>query len=246
MTSSIQGGSLDNSDYIVEFVLDEPAAEHEVEVLFDRQKYDARPISKEQSEKLFATWNKRVALNPMLYDGLKFRLGYSKVGTTGNLPKVTMGIGLTSYARYLGTNRNADIEFGDALEKEGLEKYGDRQALLSDTYGNGALVITSDHCVPLVRRSLKTGEFAGYWDVPGGHAEPHRLGIKTIDSPSSDGVTGQQVNKEFFHAIRDEVRTELNVPEDKIGEPLLFGVLRSVAARRRPGQMLYVFVFVND
>src|SRR5690606_16780565 len=104
MTSSIQGGSLDNSEYVVDFVLDEPAAEHEVEVIFDRQMYDAKPISEEQSEKLFATWNKRVDLNPMLYDGLKFRLGYSKVGPAGILPKITMGIGLTSYARYLGTN----------------------------------------------------------------------------------------------------------------------------------------------
>jgi hypothetical protein len=239
--SSMQGGSVDCGTYDVLLQLEKPIGQDEVCVRFDRSKFDVR-LSAKYEERIQETWRKRVESNPKLYNASKFRLctvNESKSEKDSSV-KVELGIGLCDYARYLGTNRSSDEELIRCLKEEGISNADDASAFFANPFGNAALVITSDGCIPFFRRSFQTAEFALWWDVPGGHPEPSR--IRLPDFTDDAESVNAQVLSELFSSTKDEVRTELNIPLEHIGEPLLIGIVRAHASRGKPSAVFVVEV----
>lgn len=78
-------------------------------------------------------------------------------------------LGLTCYKDFLGTNWSH--EAGN-LQQRGRMEVGDPQALLAQPLGVGAVLVTSDGQVVMLRRSQRVAEAAGLLDIPGGHPEP--------------------------------------------------------------------------
>lgn len=78
-------------------------------------------------------------------------------------------LGLTCYKDFLGTNWSQ--EAGN-LQQRGRLEVGDPQALLAQPLGVGAVLLTSDGKVVMLRRSQRVAEAAGLLDIPGGHPEP--------------------------------------------------------------------------
>lgn len=87
--------------------------------------------------------------------------------TTG--PILRLQLGLTCYKDFLGTNWSQ--EAGN-LQQRGRLEVGDPQALLAQPLGVGAVLVTSDGQVVMLRRSQRVAEAAGLLDIPGGHPEP--------------------------------------------------------------------------
>lgn len=78
-------------------------------------------------------------------------------------------LGLTCYKDFLGTNWSREAV---KLQHRGRLEVGDPQALLAQPLGVGAVLVTSDGQVVMLRRSLRVAEAAGLLDIPGGHPEP--------------------------------------------------------------------------
>lgn len=116
-------------------------------------------------DKISEIWAKRIFDNPKLWNGTKFRL-HSIENKNKN---VTFNIGITCYRDFIGTNWSPDIK---ELQAFGIKNHGNSHVYLSDALGVGALVITSDNKLILMRRSKHCGEAIGLLDIPGGHPEP--------------------------------------------------------------------------
>lgn len=78
-------------------------------------------------------------------------------------------LGLTCYKDFLGTNWSEEAV---NLQQRGRLEVGDPQALLAQPLGVGAVLLTSDGQVVMLRRSQRVAEAAGLLDIPGGHPEP--------------------------------------------------------------------------
>lgn len=78
-------------------------------------------------------------------------------------------LGLTCYKDFLGTNWSEEAM---NLQQRGRLEVGDPQALLAQPLGVGAVLLTSDGQVVMLRRSQRVAEAAGLLDIPGGHPEP--------------------------------------------------------------------------
>lgn len=78
-------------------------------------------------------------------------------------------LGLTFYKDFLGTNWSHEAV---KLQQRGRLEVGDPQALLAQPLGVGAVLLTSDGRVVMLRRSQRVAEAAGLLDIPGGHPEP--------------------------------------------------------------------------
>ena len=83
--------------------------------------------------------------------------------------QLALNIGLTDYKTFLGTN--CDTSLCAHISQLGAD-FGNMQTYMSDALGVGALLITADDCVVLIKRSLHVGEEKGKTDLPGGHPEP--------------------------------------------------------------------------
>lgn len=129
-------------------------------VCFDRK---SLPVAEEASVE--STWKERVAANPTLWNGTKFRL--HSVDTIEGFS--VFNLGLTCYKEFIGTNWSPKASTYHHL---GRGDYGNSQAYMSDALGVGALVETTDHFIILIRRSEQCGEAVGLLDIPGGHPEP--------------------------------------------------------------------------
>ena len=112
-------------------------------------------------------WAERVAANPKLFNGSKFRLADIDFapGTSGT---VSLKLGLTDYKSFLGSNFSPNAA---DLTAKGIAAKQPRRHL-ADPLGVGGVTVTSDGYVVLIRRSKSVGEAAGMLDVPGGHPEP--------------------------------------------------------------------------
>lgn len=226
-----------------------PLESSEVHVKFNRQDYDRR-VEPEIEPQVQATWQERLSNNPHLFDALKFRLAHIHVLEN---KQVELGMGISSYGSFLGTNRNPDDGFVDKLRSLGTERFNDPTAFFANPLGCTAVVLTKDGYFPLLKRSSRAGEFAGWWNLPGGmfewkesisgrrqtnqcffsgHSEPSHVGIKdTTDSASVDKAA---IVKELFDAMRAEVHEELNLPLEKLGNCVLLGVVQEQASRLKP------------
>jgi len=112
--------------------------------------------------------------------------------------------------------------FGKLLMEEGRRLYGDKYALFANPIGNCVVVEFSDDKIALIKRSDKVAEYAGFYDTPGGYAEPTKHGF------TSEG---------HFKAVKDEVNEEIGVPVESIEESHLIGIMKSIENFGKPDML---------
>ncbi|KAM9795680.1 uridine diphosphate glucose pyrophosphatase NUDT22 [Neosynchiropus ocellatus] len=160
------------------------------------------------------------------------------------LPSLTLRMGLTCYKDYLGTNWSLRAE---ELHRRGESEFGDRLALLAQPLGVGGVMSTSDGKVVLIRRSQKVAEAGGLLDIPGGHPEPkvvfESLGHTVCEESITVTLLQQKpgaVVAELFSSVCAEIRDEVNVPLQFLGEPVLMGVALSHTSAGKPSAEFHV------
>ncbi|XP_053497918.1 uridine diphosphate glucose pyrophosphatase NUDT22 [Ictalurus furcatus] len=149
-------------------------------------------------------------------------------------------LGLTCYKDFLGTNWSQ--EAGN-LQQRGRLEVGDPQALLAQPLGVGAVLLTSDGKVVMLRRSQRVAEAAGLLDIPGGHPEPKAVcqGVSEEDI-SVDLMQGceRAVVAEIFSSVCAEVRDEVNVPLGFLSAPVLMGIALNHTSAGRPSAEFFI------
>ena len=159
------------------------------------EKFNRKTLPGPHEGNIDKIWQLRVKMNPKLYNGTKFRIDSATQNEeTG---EVTFNLGITDYKDFIGTNWSPDAKH---YRKFGQRDFGNLQAYMSDALGVGAMVVTSDERVVLLRRSQYCGEAMGMLDIPGGHAEPQ---VRCFNIPchyqischciTTDTVTVQQM-----------------------------------------------------
>lgn len=191
----------------------------DIRVILD-PKYNRR-TSRELEESIDQIWNKRLAELPSMFNGTKFRLH----SVAEKDDKLFWHMGVSCYKDFQGTNLSDNAL---VLQSQGLSDFDDSQTYMSDALGVGALVLTVDDHMVLLFRSKNCGEDIGLWDRPGGHPEPKniigKIPMEYIDlaSMSEDAVV-----KEVFQSIIEEVKSEVNLPEEFLEPPRILGLHRS-------------------
>ncbi|XP_053340058.1 uridine diphosphate glucose pyrophosphatase NUDT22 [Clarias gariepinus] len=149
-------------------------------------------------------------------------------------------LGLTCYKDFLGTNWSHEAV---NLQQRGHLELGDPQALLAQPLGVGAVLLTSDGHVVMLRRSQRVAEAAGLLDIPGGHPEPKAVcqGMSEHDI-SVDLMQGYEraVVAEIFSSVCAEVRDEVNVPLDFLSAPVLMGIALNHTSAGRPSAEFFM------
>ena len=136
---------------------------------------------------VIARWNAKLSSNPALFNARKFRFA----GFDGCSDGVTLKLGLTDYATFVGTHSVSNP----------LDTFGSESLALP--LGNATITTTSDGFVALLRRSAAVGEGVGRVGFPGGHPEP-------------DHVIDNDVREELWAAARREVIEELFLTESQM------------------------------
>ena len=129
--------------------------------------FNRKTLPEKFENDIHRTWSERLAANPKLWNGTKFRIESTVQDRNSN--GVTFNLGITSYKDFIGTNWSPDAR---QILELGLKDFGNSQAYMSDALGVGSLVQTSDDYFILLRRSDQCGEAVGQLDIPGGHPEP--------------------------------------------------------------------------
>ncbi|XP_060742832.1 uridine diphosphate glucose pyrophosphatase NUDT22 [Tachysurus vachellii] len=149
-------------------------------------------------------------------------------------------LGLTCYKDFLGTNWSQEAV---NLQQRGRLESGDPQVLLAQPLGVGAVLLTSDGQIVMLRRSQRVAEAAGLLDIPGGHPEPKAVcqGVKEEDI-SVDLMQGceRAVVAEIFSSVCAEVRDEVNVPLGSLSAPVLMGIALNHTSAGRPSAEFYI------
>ncbi|GAB2286027.1 Nudix hydrolase 9 [Dionaea muscipula] len=98
---------------------------------------------------------------------------------------------------------------------------------ISNPLGNGAVIETSDQKILVLKRSNNVGEFPGHFVFPGGHPEPHEVGITSYNKDSADSESmNKKVAQEMFDSIIREVVEEIGVPAKSLSDPVFIGISR--------------------
>ncbi|CAA7036765.1 unnamed protein product [Microthlaspi erraticum] len=187
-------------------------------------------------------WEQRTQGNSSLFNGQKFRYGsYSLDGDVGTsqVPHVCLGLGLTDYRTFVGTNLSS------LWEKFLVTSQDDsvRCRHTSSPLGNGAIIETSDKKIIVLRRSNNVGEFPGHYVFPGGHPEPVSVGIDDSHQLEKDVNTSEVLNKkaaqEMFDSIICEVVEETGIPASSLSNPLFIGISRR-ELNARPAMFFFI------
>lgn len=186
---------------------------------FNRERHPDREVE----DGIERMWEERVRLkgSGTIWNATKFRFHSIGVRGDGSGGKTDVSwhlrLGITDYREYQGTNLRVERP----LSVFGNERY------LSQAFGNACIVTTTDDRVVFLVRSSSVGEGEGAVVLPGGHAEPSRLGITEIASQTGE-VTADAVVRELFGSIFEEVVEELRVePHELDRENLkLLGVVQ--------------------
>ncbi|CAL1613645.1 unnamed protein product [Knipowitschia caucasica] len=154
---------------------------------------------------------------------------------------LVLQLGLTSYKDYLGTNWSEQAE---ELCRRGLVEFGEPRSLLAQPLGVGAVLCTADEQIVFIRRSQTVAEAGGQLDIPGGHPEPkivcENLGVKICDKISVDMLSPVAVATELFSSVAAEIRDEINIPLNFLGEPVLMGIALNHTSAGRPSAEFYI------
>ncbi|XP_069036701.1 uridine diphosphate glucose pyrophosphatase NUDT22 [Lepisosteus oculatus] len=203
---------------------------------YNRQSFPALEV------RIAELWSQRVAREPWLFNGAKFRLHAASLRDRGDpgqaAPALSLLLGLTCYRDFLGTNWSAEAQ---ALRSRGAAELGDPLAFLAQPLGVGGVVVTADGLVVFLRRSLKVGEAPGLIDIPGGHPEPKTVAPEVSeDSITVEQLCGRRVVRELFSSVLTEIRDEVNVPLACLSEPVLLGIALNHTSAGRPSAEFYI------
>ncbi|CAN0910880.1 Nudix hydrolase 9, partial [Linum grandiflorum] len=198
----------------------------QLSVVFDRS-YDRVALPNSELEDSIAQiWEERVQRNSSLYNGKKFRYGGYSVpdgGVAGGVvTHACLHLGLTDYRTFIGTNLNP-------LWENFLAPSEDDATLCQHTaspLGNGAIVVTSDNEIVVLRRSENVGEFPGYFVFPGGHPEPGQIEASSATDVIRNEDLNKKVSEEMFDSISREVVEEIGVPATSLSSPIFIGLSR--------------------
>lgn len=191
------------------------------------------PLNEAQIDQV---WTDRLAHNNKLYNGTKFRL-HSVIKNTTK-PLLHLQLGITCYKDFLGTNWSP---LSSEILEMGKRDYGNSQAYMSDALGVGALLMTVDGRVVIIKRSQHCGEAAGLWDVPGGHPEPQELvGRISMEDIDVESLSNCDVIKEIYSSILREIQDEINIPQTVLSEPELMGIARNETSAGRPSVEFFI------
>ncbi|KAL1215016.1 Nudix hydrolase 9 [Cardamine amara subsp. amara] len=175
-------------------------------------------------------WEQRTQGNSSLFNGQKFRYDGSYCvdddDGTNEVPHVCLGLGLTDYRTFVGTNLSSLWErFLVTSQDDSV-----RCQHTSSPLGNGAVIETSDKKIIVLRRSNNVGEFPGHYVFPGGHPEPMSVGIDDTHQLEKDveavEVLNKKVTQEMFDSIICEVVEETGIPASSLSAPLFIGISR--------------------
>ncbi|CAN1329426.1 Nudix hydrolase 9, partial [Linum perenne] len=140
-------------------------------------------------------------------------------------------LGLTDYRflfrTFIGTNLNPLWENFLAQSEDDVIQCQHSASPL----GNGAIVVTADNEIVVLRRSENVGEFPGYFVFPGGHPEFNNVQPGQIEaSADADVIKNEDLNKkvseEMFDSISREVVEEIGVPATSLSTPVFIGLTR--------------------
>lgn len=175
-----------------------------------------------------------------LFNASKFRLAGCWVkceggeGGSGPVRRLVLEVWLTDYKTARGTNHHSDVAL---LQTDGHAAHGDPGAYLSQKVGVSALLCTADGDLIFISRSVKgCADFQGYIDTPGGHPEPANVGLTFPPVPSPEllqngeasALLCRQICHEIFSSSAQEVADEVGVPLEKLGAPMLLGLVRQL------------------
>jgi 8-oxo-dGTP pyrophosphatase MutT (NUDIX family) len=200
-------------------------------------------------------WETRLASNPGLYNGAKFRwAGFEIVPNEEEQPaELVILLGVTDYRDYIGTNLAPHWQSLLALDPlcppraghagrpmklgqgaEIVEADARTGSCLANTCANAAVLETSDGHIVFLERSSNVGECPNMVVLPGGHAEPAALGIESQELwlKQSSIPNSQSVVDVLWDAVLLEVEEETGVAREELSEPLLLGVSRRVENHR--------------
>mmetsp|Transcript_21287 Transcript_21287/g.70587 ORF Transcript_21287/g.70587 Transcript_21287/m.70587 type:complete len:352 (-) Transcript_21287:36-1091(-) len=205
-----------------------------------------------------AEWKSKIEKNSFLYNGSKFRFaGFTLSGDERNQEShVLLQFGITDYRAHVGTNLRADwgsmlsedlnqhagenvFEYetpsGETLQVH--EKDANSGECMANTLGNAAIVETCDGQIVLLQRSGNVGECHNAVVLPGGHAEPERIGIKSLQDWNEMNEKGtvpteDDVVSELWNAILEEVEEETGILPSEVEEPIFLGFARRVVNHR--------------
>uniref|UniRef100_A0A8B9KN71 Nudix (nucleoside diphosphate linked moiety X)-type motif 22 n=1 Tax=Astyanax mexicanus TaxID=7994 RepID=A0A8B9KN71_ASTMX len=153
---------------------------------------------------------------------------------------LSLQLGLTCYKDFLGTNWSQEAL---NLQKRGDVEVGDPQAFLAQPLGVGAVMVTSDGQVVMLRRSQKVAEAAGLIDIPGGHPEPKAVCQGVSEEAISVDLmqdSERAVISEIFSSVCAEIRDEVNVPLSFLSAPVLMGIALNHTSAGRPSAEFYI------
>ena len=221
---------LDGGDY--EIIVELPGLlEQELQVSCSKE-HDRRPASEADEALLESTWQARLASNPSLFNGAKFRFAGASCDPGG---VATLSLGLTDYRSFLGTN---------------CAPHWERLLALSPTHlacplGNAVIMETADEHVVLLRRGSGVGEAPNSVVMPGGHPEPEAVGVSSLAdwAVSGDATAGPAWNRRVQHEMWDgmlrEIEEETGVPRSALAPMRCIGFCRRVL-NFRPDIMFHV------
>ncbi len=154
-----------------------PLREAQVDVRLGRTRFNAAALPAGAAARADELWAILLRRNPRLFSALKFRLALVETRAPYDAPvKARLGVGITDYKAFLTTNRAEDSAMVAALPRP-------VEPVLAMSLGCGALILTADGAVVFRRRSFRVSEFRGWWDCPGGHAEPKNAEITSSYRP---------------------------------------------------------------
>jgi len=213
-------------------VLSAGVSEHEMRVEC-KHEHDRQPASADDDGLIEGVWADRISRNPQLFNGTKFRFA-SVDAVNGGIDGVTLRLGVTDYKSFLGTN----------CAERWQQLLATSEAHLASPLGNAAIVETTDAHVVLIRRSGSVGECPHSIAMPGGHAEPEAVMVRSLeewetfrsnDSSASDILSAdweRSVRREIWDGMVREVVEETGVPRECLRPPLCIGFSRRVLNHR--------------
>ncbi|TRY80482.1 hypothetical protein TCAL_02979 [Tigriopus californicus] len=191
-----------------------------------------------------ALWHEKTSSGQTrVYNASKFRLKGLEVKSKES--QFVLKVGLTDYRDLLGTHysklTNQMVQDG-LTDSDGKDPY----MYMSNGIGVGAVTLTKDDFVVLVKRAGWTGEGAHKIDRPGGHPEPDLVWeavngpSKAHSSPSGcldlslySKLDSALVLSEIFQSPCHELRDEINIPIEDQSPPELLGRILSTQAGGR-------------
>jgi hypothetical protein len=194
--------------------------QHQVEIKLSGSFNRKVHPSEELEDTMEQIWRVKLAQNPYLFNGTKFRLAKYIIRSHDHL---VMHWGMTDYKTYLKTCSRPEIV--TTLKSDGERWYGEADAFLSNKVGVAAVLLSKDNMITFLRRSKNVGAYPDMMDIPGGHPEPQSIGLTWEDLPCSPAsITSPLCVQELFDSILTEAHEEVNVPLTVLAPPILIGV----------------------